>query len=86
MSDLQCPVRVHLVDPEPGERVAAVVDLPGATAEAAVAEIHALADLHRGEAVTVRLGEDVRREVATRLTGQRDAVVLEGDADGWVAR
>jgi hypothetical protein len=86
VSDLQCPVRVHLVDPGPGERVAAVVDLPGASAEAAIAELGDLSDLHRGEAVTVRLDEEVRREVAERLTGRPDAVLLEGDADGWVAR
>lgn len=89
MSDLQCPVRVHLVGPgaagPDGERVAAVLELEGATPEGVVEQVADAADLYRGEAVVVVLAADVRREVAVRLSGDPDARVLEGDADGWRA-
>jgi putative NIF3 family GTP cyclohydrolase 1 type 2 len=86
VSDLQCPVRVHLADPGDGDRIAAVVDLSAASVPQALEAVADLADLHRGEAVEVRLPDDVRRELARRLVGDPAAVLLEGDADGWVAR
>lgn len=87
MSDLQCPVRVHLTTPggggPEGERVALALDLGSAPAAKVIEEILDAADLYRGEAVAVAVAEDVRREVADRLVGDPDAVRIEGDADGW---
>jgi hypothetical protein len=82
VGDLQCPVRVHLAGPGE-ERLAAEVDLGHLAVDEVVAALADLADVHRGEAVLVRLPDDVRRAVAQRLTGDGSAVLLEGDADGW---
>lgn len=85
MTDLQCPVRVHLGPEDPrDDRVALVLDRSTADAADVVAELEELADLYRGEAVRVVMGAALAAEVARRLTGvPTQARSFEGDSEGW---
>ncbi|MFC5998156.1 hypothetical protein ACFP6A_05370 [Quadrisphaera sp. GCM10027208] len=73
MSDLQCPARFLLVP----DGTPTSVDL-GPTDP--WAQLEALADLHRGETVVVRVPADVAAALPDLL---RAPGVVEVDADGW---
>lgn len=84
MSDLHCPVRVHLGGPEPHpDRIAELLDRRGRSPDEVVTELAGLADEFRGEAVQLRVAPEVAQEVSRRLTGRDEVTCLEGDADGW---
>ncbi len=84
MSDLHCPVRVHLGGPEPHpDRIVDVLDRRDRGPEEVAAELAGLADEFRGEAVQLHVAPEVAREVCRRLVGRDEPICLEGDADGW---
>lgn len=84
MSDLHCPVRVHLGGPEPHpDRIADLLDRRGRSPDEVVAELDGLADEFRGEAVQLHVAPEVAQEVCRRLVGRDEPTCLEGDGDGW---